>query len=173
MRSKKGAIEMSMTTIIIIIIGVVILSLGLVFVQQIFSKSKILTENTFEKAEKSIVDFGKITEPLTITSDKIDLELGKNKVVEVILANLEEKDLSGIKAAVSVPDKFKNDINCIFLDTESATSESYSIKSGKAIPINMRIESKEGGKLGSKSCKIVASGFSNPTQDTISITIIA
>ena len=54
MRSKKGAIELSMTTIIVIVLGVTLLILGLVFVRNIFGKTDQLALQAFEQAEKEI-----------------------------------------------------------------------------------------------------------------------
>src|SRR3989338_6565626 len=54
MQSKKGAIELSMTTIIVIVIGVTLLILGLVFVRNIFSKTEQSGLQAFEQAEKEI-----------------------------------------------------------------------------------------------------------------------
>ncbi len=54
MKSKKGAIEMSMTTIIVIVLGVTLLILGLAFVRNIFGKTEQLGLQAFEQADKEI-----------------------------------------------------------------------------------------------------------------------
>ena len=51
---KKGAIELSMTTIIVIVMGVTLLILGLVFIRNIFGRIGGLTEEAFSSAEKEI-----------------------------------------------------------------------------------------------------------------------
>lgn len=51
---KKGAIELSMTTIVVIIIAIVLLSLGLVFVRGIFGKLNDLTKISFEEADRTV-----------------------------------------------------------------------------------------------------------------------
>lgn len=54
MESKKGAIELSMTTIIVIVLGVTLLILGLAFVRSIFQKTTGLADEAFSSAEKEI-----------------------------------------------------------------------------------------------------------------------
>ncbi len=54
MKSKKGAIEMSMNTIIIIVLGVTLLILGLVFVNTIFRDTEKLAREAFATAEKEM-----------------------------------------------------------------------------------------------------------------------
>ena len=49
--SKKGAIELSMTTIIVIIMGITLLSLGLIWIRGTFSEITGLSKGAFEKAE--------------------------------------------------------------------------------------------------------------------------
>jgi len=52
--NKKAAIELSMTTIIVIIIGVTLLSLGLVWVKNTFSQVGDLTDESFRVAQDTI-----------------------------------------------------------------------------------------------------------------------
>ncbi len=54
MQSKKGAIELSMTTIIVIVLGVTLLILGLAFVRGIFGKTEQLGLQAFDQAQKQI-----------------------------------------------------------------------------------------------------------------------
>jgi|APSaa5957512622_1039677.scaffolds.fasta_scaffold47865_3 hypothetical protein len=52
--NKKAAIELSMTTIIVIIIGVTLLSLGLVWVKNTFGQVGDLTDESFRVAQEVI-----------------------------------------------------------------------------------------------------------------------
>jgi len=52
--NKKGALELSVSTIIIIVIGVTLLVLGLVFVQGTFRKVTELSEGAFRAADEQI-----------------------------------------------------------------------------------------------------------------------
>ena len=72
---KKGAIEMSMNTIIVIVIGVTLLILGLAFVRGIFTKIGGLTEGAFSDAEKEI-------QQRMSSTDKIYVSGGLNWEIE-------------------------------------------------------------------------------------------
>ena len=50
LKNKKGAIELSMTTIIVIVMGVTLLILGITFVRTIFTKIQNISETTFDQA---------------------------------------------------------------------------------------------------------------------------
>ena len=54
MKNKKAAIELSMTTIIIIIVGVTLLSLGLMWINNIFGEVDVLTDDAFSTARKVV-----------------------------------------------------------------------------------------------------------------------
>ena len=73
---KKGAIELSMSTIIVVIIGVVLLILGLTFVRGIFSKTDVLTGNAFDEAETAMKNIGTPTEELTVAPLKTSMSQG-------------------------------------------------------------------------------------------------
>ena len=77
MQSKKGAIELSMTTIIVIILGVALLTLGLVFVRGTFLKITDLTEGEFAKASKEIQDHMGATEKINVGGLRWEVEPGK------------------------------------------------------------------------------------------------
>ena len=51
---KKGAIELSMTTIIVIILGITLLSLGLIWVKGTFGDITRLSRSAFEQADGDI-----------------------------------------------------------------------------------------------------------------------
>ena len=72
---KKGAIEFSMTTIMVVIIGVAVLALGLAWVRGTFKQIDELTKSSLENAETILGEVaftGKISAPATITMDKKD-----------------------------------------------------------------------------------------------------
>ncbi|MBI2105714.1 hypothetical protein HYT56_02645 [Candidatus Woesearchaeota archaeon] len=72
---KKGAIEFSMTTIMVIIIGVAVLALGLAWVRGTFKSVSTLTESSLDNAETILGEVGftgKIGAPATIIMEKSD-----------------------------------------------------------------------------------------------------
>ncbi|MBL7100359.1 MAG: hypothetical protein ISS23_00215 [Nanoarchaeota archaeon] len=72
--NKKGAMELSMNTIVIVVIGITLLVLGLVFVRGIFTKLTGLGGSAFQKAEQELkqIQAGdtKINFPATIEIKK-------------------------------------------------------------------------------------------------------
>ena len=54
--SKRGAIELSMTTIIVVVIGVTLLTLGLTFVKNIMGGAEGISEEAFTEADRMIRD---------------------------------------------------------------------------------------------------------------------
>ncbi len=54
MKGKKGAIELSMNTIVVVVIAIVLLSLGLVFVRKIMGEVTETSGTAFEAADKEI-----------------------------------------------------------------------------------------------------------------------
>ena len=73
--NKKGAIEFSMTLIMIIIIGIAVLALGLAWVRGTFTQIGTLTEQSLDAAETVIGEVaftGKMSAPATINMDLND-----------------------------------------------------------------------------------------------------
>ena len=94
MTSKKGAIEMSMTTIIVIVLGVTLLILGLVFIRNIFSKTSGLAEEAFGSAEKEIQQRLGATDEMYISGGlRWELEPGKSAARLIAIQNFDD-DLS-------------------------------------------------------------------------------
>ena len=78
---KKVAIELSMTTIIVIVIGVTLLILGLTWVRGLFEKVSSLTEESFRAAEKLIQEQMGSDEKFYISGLTFDVEGGKSETV--------------------------------------------------------------------------------------------
>ncbi len=169
MLNKKAAIEMSMTTIIVIVLGVVLLILGLVFVQFIFKKTTLLAEGAFDKAEGQIGSFSEITDPLTISPKKMDLSKGDTKIVSVTMANKGATKAS-VKLKVNPLTK-ADDLICVFEETQNQDSDPHSIPSGEFRTIQLRIESQSTGTTGNKVCKITSTGLGEDITATISIRV--
>src|SRR3989344_4598817 len=86
--SKRGALELSMTTIIIIVVGVVILSLGLMFVRGIFSKVETLSGGAFEEAENVLNEIATHDQEVTVHSSVI-VKQGEQKTFRIWVVNQE------------------------------------------------------------------------------------
>ena len=126
---KKGAIEFSMTTIMIIIIGVAVLSLGLAWVSGTFTKIGTLTDESIAKAETILFEgthLGKISAPSNIKIDS-----GEIKKFEIWVRN----DLG-------VDSKFKLGTMARVGDEVSGCSFTLQAVSASALPIKAGEEDK-------------------------------
>lgn len=75
--SKKGAMELSMNTIVIVVIGITLLVLGLVFVRGIFTKLGGLGTEAFQQAEQELKQIQAGDTKLNFPAS-IDLKKGKS-----------------------------------------------------------------------------------------------
>ena len=152
---KKGALELSVNTIVIVVLGVTILIVGLAFIENIKVKLFGTTDETFKQIE------GKIGEKnaqqlLTLVPDSSNLKPGESLKVDVIVADLDDNDYKGV--SVSAESVNSPEVKCLFADSQVARSKSYDIPSGKQISLVLLAQSDKGSKLGSKTCNIVVSG---------------
>lgn len=167
MRQKKGALELSVNTIIIIVIGVTLLSLGLVFVRGIFQKVEGLSKEAFERAEAQLGEISDVSKELSIIPENIDVEQGGAETTKVILANFGEQTIQ-VSATASSTD---TNIDCSFADTLRPTSNPYSLGSGQQATITLIVDEK-GGALGIKVCNIVGNGLSGDNREELVISVV-
>lgn len=160
---KRGALELSVNTIIVIVIGVTILTLGLVFVQKIFSETDKTGTKVFQDLEGRLGEVN-AQKFLTLIPSSFDLEQGKTQQVSVVVANLEEGDYGNVIATVE--NLNKGDINCAFAATNSLKSRSYTIPSGKQVSMDLRVQALGNARLGDKTCNVVVSGNGVTEPDT-------
>lgn len=98
---KKGAIELSMTTIIVIVIGITLLVLGLTFVTNIFKRTADLAKKAFEISDKELQDRMTATQRMYIPQFDVELEPGASTTITVGIKNFGEEE---------TPSAFKVDI---------------------------------------------------------------
>lgn len=89
---KRGAIELSMTTIIVIVIGVTLLILGLAWVRGLFEKTEGLTDQAFTTAEKMIQENMGSSDKFYVSGLQFDIDSGKSRVISVGIQNFGKKD---------------------------------------------------------------------------------
>lgn len=87
MMDKKGAIEFSMTTIMVIIIGVAVLALGLTWVRGTFDSVGDITDAAFESAKSELGQDLTREDPLGISPSTISLRPGESTTVAVGFLN--------------------------------------------------------------------------------------
>jgi len=80
-RKKRGALELSITTIVIVVIGITILTLGLVFTKGIFGKLTSLSDEVFGKGS-TIIDTLSIDAKISVPSSVI-VQQGKSTTFKV------------------------------------------------------------------------------------------
>ena len=85
-KKVKGALELLMSTIIIIILGVTLLTLGLVFVRTIFSEVTQISEITFREARESLSILAETDEILSIPPE-VGVKLGEALTFKITLGN--------------------------------------------------------------------------------------
>lgn len=157
MFNKRGALELSINTIVVIVIGVTILVLGLAFVNKLFGGIDDLGGDTIDKAKDELRSIGGSSDSLlTISPRKINVEQGKTEVVDVIIANLKQN--SYLNTFANIENNYKGDIDCIFAESNSEKSKSYDIPSGSEVKISLLVDVNGNSKLGTKSCTINVSG---------------
>jgi len=90
---KRGAIELSMTTIIVIVIGITLLSLGLVWIKNSFTSIEDLTRKAFENAKEGI---GRINHEgeINVIPAEFTVEKGKYSTVSLYIANIGDEPIS-------------------------------------------------------------------------------
>ena len=84
-QQKTGAIELSITTIIVVVLGVTLLSLGLVFVRGIFTKLTTTSDEVFGKANTLIGSLdieGRFSAP-----SEVDVPQSGTTTFDIIIGN--------------------------------------------------------------------------------------
>ncbi len=152
--SHKGAIELSMTTVIVIILGVTLLSLGLLFVRNIFGKVDILTSQAFEEANAGIAKLrGNIEHELSVTSSEVTLKQGDTKVLGVLMANLGDREAKfQLKTSLPPQSARSAKFTCELADTEATASKSVSLSSAQDKDFKVIINDKAKTPLGTYGC---------------------
>src|SRR3989344_1913686 len=85
---KKAAIELSMTTIIVIILSVVLLGLGLVFIKNIFDMGlNPITEQAFANVDKAIRDQMGSNQKVYVQGQTFEVSSGKSITINVGVQN--------------------------------------------------------------------------------------
>ncbi len=91
---KRGAIELSMTTIIVIVIGVTLLILGLTWVRGMFEKIGSITDAQLDAAKVEISQKMQASDKFYISGTSINAEPGKTRTINIGVQNIGEQDTS-------------------------------------------------------------------------------
>lgn len=86
---KKGAIEMSMQTIIVVVIGITLLTLGLQFVYKTFSDVGSQQKAVDEATKKQLRElFGESDDPVALVTNSISIKQGASEDFAVGFKNI-------------------------------------------------------------------------------------
>ncbi|MBS3172206.1 hypothetical protein J4438_01320 [Candidatus Woesearchaeota archaeon] len=169
MKSKKGAIELSMTAIIVIVLGITLLTLGLVWVRGIFENLEGLSGKAFDNANTAISEVGQADKPLTIKPSEINLKPKENNAIGIVVANLENQGPITVTLRANSED---SNLLCGFPKGDKLVSSvgPTTIESGSQISQVLGVVDKS-GNIRLTSCDIIIDGLSGDNTDTLVIDI--
>tara|TARA_Y100000034_G_C6887683_1_gene407795 strand:+ start:1195 stop:1716 length:522 start_codon:yes stop_codon:yes gene_type:complete len=135
-KSKKGAIELSMTTIIVVVIGVVLLGLGIGWITNLISQVERLTDDSFAAAQQTIHEQMPSGSDFYIAGYSFKTKAGKYSEI-----------YSGVRFFDEDPEKIKY-FKLTVIGEESQqnwflTAQALPVKAGetKGIPIGVKVPS--------------------------------
>ena len=154
-QQKRGGIELSMTTIIVIVLGVVLLTLGLVWVRGIFKDVTDISDDAFSRARDIISGLEDVDSLLTLIPEEVEVGQAKDEVVKVVIANFEENPIRVTAKILIEGDKLK----CGFLEGDQFAKSSgpYTLESGDQKALALIVKDNN-GNLRTTSCKIKIDG---------------
>ena len=158
-KNKKGALELSVNTIIIIVIGVTLLVLGLQFVRKSIGQSIDLSDKAFQDANKQLDALGSdLSEFVTIAPETVRLNAGEIRGFVVLIKNVEQKTYSGITANVKTSDDgISHKVKCEFLDGKATKNIRSPLSTGANERLNIRVKT-EKSSIGAYGCEFSLSG---------------
>jgi hypothetical protein len=113
-RSKKGAMEMSVNTIVVIVIGVTLLVLGLAFVKNMFERFGGQADVIFGNVENQLSDIATHDQKLTV-QPMVPVKQGEQAFFTIWVVNLNDaQGKFSIKAVPSSGNKFGERVSVEF-----------------------------------------------------------
>ena len=100
MFKKRGAVELSITTIVVIVIGVILLVLALGWVQGIFSKVTSLTDQAFRTGDKIIQEQMSSNAKFFVSGTTFEVEPGKLVYIYTGIQNFGESTSDNFKVTI-------------------------------------------------------------------------
>ena len=174
MYNKKGALELSINTIVIVVIGITILSLGLIFVKNMFGSLEKTQKGVFEGAEKEIGKIGgEEGKGLLVAPSQIEIGVNDQKAIVVKQCAVEGVDLTALyNAAIGVTTTGQPAGSTITVDGTTFTGTKY-FPGGKDSYSNI-LDPITDQIIGNDQCKvysiIVTTGNTAPTSWYLTIT---
>lgn len=153
MKSKKGAIELSMTTIIVIVIGITLLTLGITWVKGSMEDVVDLTDEAFAMSDQELQNmFSDSTDLLKIVPGTIEMNTKASATVGVVFYNLESGPLTFTAKVTPIANGV--DLECKFVDTLTTTSDTFDLNSGSSAVMKLRVATTATTGIGPGGCKV-------------------
>lgn len=169
---KKGAVELSMTTIIIIVIGITILSLGLVWIRSVFSDVSTISSGAFDQANSEIDElFAGTDQAVGVSPSQLTISQGDTDQASLAINNLESSDVqvSASVKALAMGGEPADKLVCAFSETLNSELPARTLPSGKGIGnLYLYVEDK-GSALGNYACSVTID--LGGTQQTVSLLV--
>ena len=130
---KKGAIEFSMTTIMVIIIGVAVLALGLTWIRGTFTQVGDITDDAFSQARNSLSGELGPSNRVVVSPSSLNLAANQQRTVSVGCYN----DASGSARTASL-----NSLSGTNIDVDQSANPS--VPSGRSAFWGVVVKAKSG-----------------------------
>ena len=148
---KKGAIELSITTIVVIVIGVTLLALGLVWVKNVFGGINSLTQFSLDIARGEI-DKTSRTEEITVAPETFSVDKESYTSIKLYVSNLGDSPAT-FKAKLNPSEG----LDANFADTNEKESTDYKLEIGEEVGIQIYVLATSKAKLGPTGLSIEVS----------------
>ena len=137
--NKRGAIELSITTIVVVVIGVTLLVLGLTFVSNIFRDIGQQQKKLGEFTDEQIRDiFARSDQFLNLPTTDLDVDLGKAENLDIVIKNNAEN----VDDCVFDLELETTPVGSIDPKNWITFSKRTGIRVGKAAPFKVRMQIK-------------------------------
>lgn len=150
---KKGALELSISTIVVVVIGVTLLTLGLVFVKGIFGKLNSLSGDIFDKAG---TELGSITiESKFSVPSNVEVEQGDQSSFKVVVGH--DGTLSGEHTfSLDIAPSGSNQLETSKVRVEIISEESVSLQEGQQATFVVGVAATADAPIASGAYKVTA-----------------
>tara|TARA_Y100000310_G_scaffold332251_1_gene407492 strand:+ start:519 stop:1040 length:522 start_codon:yes stop_codon:yes gene_type:complete len=158
---KKGAVELSMTTIIIIVIGITVLSLGLVWIRGTFEDITRTTRGASEQADSELAEiFGGTDQAVALSPSEISVEQGGEGSASLAVNNLGSTSatVTGTVEAIRAGSGSAENLNCYFSYSLTGDLGTETIGSGQGLSNLIIYVDDYGSDLGTYGCAIDLDG---------------
>ena len=158
MKSTKGAMELSVTAIVVLILAIVMLGLGLGFIRGMFSKVSTSFDEQISAEPEAPEATG--SDPITLSRESIITAAGESLVLKVNVYNPTASAITGGTPTITCT-------GISFSPAPSANSKPIPV--GGSVSYNVLISIPNSQGTGTKLCKVVAPGTIGNKDFTIEV----